>query len=105
QVNPRVLNQAARDASLDLGAIALDRPQRRLLEFLQQQQVPCLDLLAAFTGEPDTYAVCDTHWNERGNHLAAEVIALWLAQGPRGNGAPPATQPKTTKGKRGKAGS
>jgi hypothetical protein len=79
QVNPRVLNQAASDAGHGLGALTLDLPQRRLRAFFDEQNVPCLDLLPAFTGESDTYAVCDTHWNERGNRLAAEQVGRWLA--------------------------
>jgi hypothetical protein len=40
--------------------------------------VPCLDLQPAFAATPDTYAPRDTHWNARGNRLAAEHIAAWL---------------------------
>jgi hypothetical protein len=40
--------------------------------------VPCLDVLDAFRGAPDTYAPRDTHWNVRGNRLAAARLADWL---------------------------
>jgi hypothetical protein len=78
QVNPAVLDRAVRDAGVDRAAVDLELPQRRLSAFCGERGVPCLDLLGAFRGEPDTYAPRDTHWNIRGNRLAAERIAAWL---------------------------
>jgi len=79
QVNPNVLVTALRDANLSRDEVILDIPQRRLSEFCADRGVPCLDLLLSFAGMPDTYALRDTHWNVRGNHLAAEKIGQWLA--------------------------
>jgi hypothetical protein len=79
QVNPNVLEIALRDANLSRDEVILDIPQRRLNEFCADRGVPCLDLLPSFAEVPDTYALRDTHWNARGNHLAAEKIAPWLA--------------------------
>ncbi len=80
QVNPAVLAQALRDVRANRAALDLDLPQRRLRDFCAGRGVPCLDLLDAFRGLPDTYAPCDTHWNVRGNRLAAERIAEWLRE-------------------------
>ncbi len=79
QVDPNVLATALRDANLSRDEVILDIPQRRLNEFCADQRVPCLDLLPSFAQVPDTYAFRDTHWNVRGNHLAAEKIGQWLA--------------------------
>jgi hypothetical protein len=78
QVNATVLGEALAEAGLAREQIDLDLPQRRLLEFFAQRGVPCLDLLPAFQSVSDTYAPRDTHWNVKGNHLAARHIAEWL---------------------------
>ncbi len=81
QVNPAVREQALRDSGVTRQALDPDLPQRRLRTFCAERGVPCLDLKEAFTGVPDTYAPRDTHWNVRGNRLAAERIASWLRAG------------------------
>jgi hypothetical protein len=78
QVNPAVRDRAISDAKVDRSAVDLDLPQRRLRDFCAARGVPCLDLLAAFREAPDTYAPRDTHWNARGNRLAAAALADWL---------------------------
>jgi hypothetical protein len=78
QVNPAVLAEAVGTAGVARSALDLELPQRRLVRFCAERRVPCLDLLPRFTGAADTYAPCDTHWNARGNHLAAAEIARWL---------------------------
>jgi hypothetical protein len=78
QVNSAVLADALAEAQMSRPALDLELPQRRLAAFFQQQAVPCLDLLPAFRGQPDTFAPRDTHWNVRGNRLAASQIAAWL---------------------------
>ncbi|MCI0460494.1 MAG: hypothetical protein L0Z62_26365 [Gemmataceae bacterium] len=78
QVNPAVLEQALLDSGVTREAVDLDLPQRRLSTFCAGRGVPCLDLKVAFSGVPDTYAPRDTHWNVRGNRLAADRIAEWL---------------------------
>ena len=80
QVHPAVLTAALRDANLDGDDVDLDLPQRRLRAFCADQAVPCLDLRPFFEDVPDTYAFRDTHWNVRGNRLAAEKIIAWLNQ-------------------------
>jgi hypothetical protein len=78
QVNPAVLARALHQAGRNADEIDLDLPQQRLREFFAEQGMPCLDLLPAFAGIADTYAPRDTHWNVRGNHLAAREIAAFL---------------------------
>jgi hypothetical protein len=78
QVNPAVLTEALTEAGLTRQDLDLDLPQRRLAGFFAERGTPCLDLLPPFRGHTDTYAVRDTHWNVRGNRLAAERIAAWL---------------------------
>lgn len=78
QVNAAVLAQALRDAKVERSAFDLDLPQRRLRAFCAARAVPCLDLLPVFRQAPDSYALRDTHWNVRGNRLAAAALADWL---------------------------
>jgi hypothetical protein len=78
QVNPAVLRNALADAGLGDSTIDLNLPQRRLAEFFRARAVPCLDLLPAFGRALDLYAPCDTHWNIRGNHRAADQVSGWL---------------------------
>jgi hypothetical protein len=80
QVNGAVLAQALKCRGLGRDDVDLKMPQRRLLDFFADQPVPCLDLMPAFATESDTYAPRDTHWNVRGNHLAARRIRQWLEQ-------------------------
>src|SRR5262249_38312875 len=80
QVNPAVLEVALRDAGAGRDGVDLELPQRRLRAFCGERGVPCLDLLGAFREVPDTYAPRDTHWNVRGNRLAADRIAEWLRE-------------------------
>jgi hypothetical protein len=78
QVNPAVLAEAVAEAGLEPERVDLDMPQRRLHAFFAERGVPCLDLLPAFSGVPDAYALRDTHWNARGNRLAAGRIREWV---------------------------
>jgi hypothetical protein len=78
QVNPLVRAEALATAGTDPAVLDLRLPQERLGAFFQDRGVPCLDLLPAFADVRDAYAPCDTHWNVRGNRLAAEQIREWL---------------------------
>lgn len=78
QVNDALFAQLAGDEP-----DAFDRaiPQRRLAEFLRTRGIPFLDLtpaLRAAESEGSTYKPRDTHWNARGNAVAARAIADWL---------------------------
>jgi len=78
QVNPKVLGDALEDSHLDCEAIDLQAPQHHLVEFFAARDVPCLDLLPEFSKAEGTYTSHDTHWNARGNRLAAKCISDWL---------------------------
>jgi hypothetical protein len=80
QVDTAVLAAALQDANLCYEEVDLDLPQRRLRDFCADQGVPCLDLKPFFDDVPDAYAFRDTHWNVRGNRLAAEKMAAWILQ-------------------------
>jgi hypothetical protein len=78
QVDPKVLDDALKDSHLDREAIDIESPQRRLSAFFSRRGVACLDLLPAFRHAADAYTPHDTHWNIKGNHLAARCIGEWL---------------------------
>jgi hypothetical protein len=78
QVNAAVLEDALQDSHIDRQSIDIEAPQRRLVRFFEERGVPCLDLEPAFSGIADAYASRDTHWNVRGNRLAAKCIRNWL---------------------------
>jgi hypothetical protein len=79
QVNRSAQMTALQDAGLSPDEVDLDLPQHRLRAFYLDRGVQCLDLKPFFEGVPETYAPRDTHWNARGNRLAAEQIARWLS--------------------------
>ena len=78
QVNPAVLTDALAEARIATSVVDLELPQRRLSAFFGDRGVPCLDLLPAFGHARDLYAPFDTHWNVRGNRLAADQLRKWL---------------------------
>jgi hypothetical protein len=61
-----------------------DLPQRRIAAFCAERDIACLDLLAPLRDaqrEQPVYHLRDTHWNARGNRVAGEAIADFLAAG------------------------
>jgi hypothetical protein len=78
QINPKVLQEVIETARIGPESIHLQLPQRRLLRFFAERDVPCLDLLPAFTGVADAYEPHDTHWNALGNQLAARCMVEWV---------------------------
>lgn len=60
-----------------------DRPQRLFADFCADRDIPLVDLLPALrraTEEGRCYHRNDSHWNARGNRVAAEVLAGALAE-------------------------
>ena len=62
-----------------------DRPNQRLAEFLQKEQIPYLDLTPALVAHQQAnftplYFLHDGHWTEAGNRVAAETLANWLLE-------------------------
>jgi len=65
------------EADLDL-----ERAARETGAYFEPKGVPVIDLLPAFTtaeAEASTYALRNSHWNERGNAVAARQLADALA--------------------------
>jgi hypothetical protein len=59
--------------------VAIDRPNHRLTEFLQNQHVPVIDLQQPMIDygvetEAQLYLPADKHWTIEGNRVAAEII-------------------------------
>ena len=55
----------------------LAQPDNLVMDFCRSHTIHCLDLLGAFQEQGKTrelYALRDTHWNEAGNRLAADLI-------------------------------
>ena len=76
-----------RDAVLLEGESAdildLDRPQRKLLALCEDLSLSCVDLLPVFQRHADEgplYRLRNTHWNPRGNTLAAGELTRALAE-------------------------
>ncbi len=84
QVSPAMLAAAVQDAGIDLASLDVAIPQRRLLDFFAQRNIPALDLLPAFQRaahehDPDEfYLLQDTHWSVPGNEIAALELAAFL---------------------------
>jgi hypothetical protein len=73
-----------RDAKMTPDAIDPDLPNRILLAYCREHDVPCFDLTPAFdrasqeSAEP-LYKARELHWTPRGNRVAAEAQARQLA--------------------------
>lgn len=64
----------------------LDKPYQMMLDFCQQQNLTCIDLLPILRPYADAgeqiYYTTDIHLNARGNEVLAEALATWLDQHP-----------------------
>ncbi|MEX2207666.1 MAG: hypothetical protein WEF50_15680 [Myxococcota bacterium] len=82
QVNPELLPELLGSAEA-AAAYDVEQPSRRLREFLDGDRIPYLDLLEplrAAEADGRTYIPNNTHWNARGNRVAAEAISRWLGE-------------------------
>ncbi len=80
QVNDELWGKLMADKA-DAADFQRDYPQRRILNFCQEQGLDCLDLLPVIREAQQggrTYHLRDTHWNARGNQAAGEAIASRL---------------------------
>lgn len=59
-----------------------DYPEHDILNyFAQDNYIGVVDLSAFMADESEpTHSLCDSHWNELGNRLAAEAMAEWLTK-------------------------
>lgn len=81
QINADLRTRVQQEYHLNPEDFDLDLPQRYLKEDCEQQGIPCLDLLPVFREQGDKgelYHFRDSHWNDAGNRLAAESIAMFL---------------------------
>ncbi len=63
--------------------IDLRQPNTLIVNFCRMHNIHCLDLLEPFQEQGKTrvlYALRDTHWNEAGNRLAADLIFAYLEE-------------------------
>ena len=61
--------------------IDLSQPDNLIVNFCRTHNIHCLDLLGQFQEQGKTrqlYTLRDTHWNEAGNRLAADLIFEYL---------------------------
>ncbi|HSN54264.1 MAG TPA: hypothetical protein VLT32_06310 [Candidatus Sulfomarinibacteraceae bacterium] len=82
QVASELAGAAARTAGRSLADYDLDRPQRVLTAMLEASGIRVLDLLPVLRDEAaaaPVYRPRDTHWNARGNRIAADLLAERLA--------------------------
>jgi hypothetical protein len=78
QVNPQLRAAALSQLQLREQDLDLDAPARETRAHLEARGVAVIDLLPALVAaerDGNTYAPRDSHWNERGNEVAAEVLA------------------------------
>lgn len=84
QVAPELAEAAVRAAGRSLADYDLERPQRVLTAMLEASGIRVLDLLPVLREEAaaaPVYRPRDTHWNARGNRIAADALADLLDPG------------------------
>ncbi len=81
QVNPGLRAAVLSQLKLREQDLDLDTPTREARARLDARGVTVIDLLPALSAadrDGNTYATRDSHWNERGNEVAAEALAAAL---------------------------
>ncbi len=83
QIDGSLAERAAASVGHRIDDYDLERPQRALHQALDTAGVGRLDLLPVFrrhAGEGALYRPRDSHWNRRGNELAARALAQWVVR-------------------------
>ena len=78
QVNPQLRESVLSQLRLQERDVDLDAPAREMRAGLEGRGIAVIDplpALAAAERDGNVYATRDSHWNERGNEVAAEVLA------------------------------
>jgi hypothetical protein len=81
QVEPELAREIMETYGLDAEEYEIDLPQQYLRAYAASRRLPVVDLTPAFReegGRGGLYLPQDTHYNDRGNELAAEVLAETL---------------------------
>lgn len=81
QVNPQLRASVLSPLQLHEQDLDLDTPARETRARLAGRGITVIDLLPALSAaerDGNTFATRDSHWNERGNEVAAEVLAETL---------------------------
>ncbi len=81
QVNPELRASALTQLQLRDQDVDLDTPARETRLHLDGRGIAVIDLLPALSAaerDGNVYATRDSHWNERGNEVAAEFLAATL---------------------------
>lgn len=84
QVDDELVDDVLRNGGGSRADYDFERPQRVLRDGLSAAGIETLDLLPIFrtaAGDGALYRPRDTHWNRRGNELAAEVLTGVFAPG------------------------
>ncbi len=82
QVSPRLRAQVLERVQLEEADLDLDHPARETRSHFEPKHLLVIDLLPVLRAaerDAPTYALRNTHWNERGNAIAAREIADSLA--------------------------
>jgi hypothetical protein len=83
QVDEDLRAQVLEKYQIPADSLDLEYPNALITDFCRQNQIHCLDLLPPFQEKKKTtqlYRLRDTHWNEAGNRLAAELIFNYLKE-------------------------
>jgi hypothetical protein len=83
QVDTQLIKNIIKMYGLAPNSIDLSFPNQLVGKFLQQNHIHCLDMVPEFQEQSRStalYRINDTHWNEAGNKLAAEMILNFLRQ-------------------------
>jgi hypothetical protein len=97
QIDGQLLDEVLEASGNRLEDYDLDRPQERLVEVLESAGVEVVNLAPVFralSGPAPLYRPNDSHWNRRGNAVAASVLADLLEPArtePDGGATGPAT--------------
>jgi hypothetical protein len=86
QVNPIQFDSLVQKFRLTREDYDLDLAQNLLKTFLESKQIPYLDMLDRFRTEEkqrELYLFRNTHWNDAGNELAAQILYEYLSEHPR----------------------
>ena len=83
QVDTQLIKNIIKMYGLAPNSIDLSFPNQLVGKFLQQNHIHCLDMVPGFQEQSRStalYRINDTHWNEEGNKLSAEMILSFLRQ-------------------------